>query len=50
MDKETKRRLNSLERRLDKQWAEQNAINQKATEALATILDLYAKYGHSKSE
>ncbi len=56
MDKETKRRkeilrrLNNLERRLDKQWAEQNAINQKATEAMSTLLDMYAKYGHSTSE
>ena len=56
MDKETKqrkeilRRLSNLERRLDKQWAEQNAINQKATEAMATLLDMYAKYGHSTSE
>ena len=56
MDKDTKRRkdilrrLNNLERRLDKQWAEQNAINEKATEAMATLLDMYAKYGHSTSE
>ena len=50
MDKETKRRIDKLERRLDKQWAEQNAINQKATEAMATLLDMYAKYGHSTSE
>ena len=56
MDKETKRRkeilrrLNNLERRVDKHWADQNAINQKATEAMATLLDLYAKYGHSTSE
>ena len=56
MDKETKqrkeilRRLSNLERRLDKHWADQNAINQKATEAMATLLDMYAKYGHSTSE
>ena len=56
MDKETKRnkeilrRLNNLERRVDKHWSMQNAINEKATEALATILNLYAKYGHSTSE
>jgi len=50
MDKESKRRLNSLERRVDKHWSMQNAINEKATEALATILDMYAKYGHSTSE
>ena len=50
MDKETKRRIDKLERRLDKHWADQNAINQKATEAMATLLDLYAKYGHSTSE
>ncbi len=50
MDKETKRRIDKLERRLDKQWAEQNAINEKATEAMSTLLDMYAKYGHSTSE
>jgi len=56
MDKETKRskeilrRLNNLERQVDKHWSMQNAINEKATEALATILDMYAKYGHSTSE
>ena len=56
MDKETKRtkeilrRLSNPERRLDKQWAEQNAINQKETEAMATLLDMYAKYGHSTSQ
>ncbi len=50
MDKETKRRIDKLERRLDKQWAEQNAINQKAAEAMSTLLDMYAKYGHSTSE
>ena len=50
MDKETKRRIDKLERRLDKQWAEQNAINEKAAEAMSTLLDMYAKYGHSTSE
>ncbi len=56
MEKETKRtkeilrRLNNLERRVDKHWSMQNAINEKATEALATILDLYAKYGHSTTD
>jgi len=56
MDKETKqrkeilRRLNNLERRVDKDWRAQNAINEKATEAMATLLDMYAKYGHSTSE
>ena len=56
MDKETKRtkeilwRLRVLERRVDKDWRAQNAINDKATEAFATILDMYAKYGHSTSE
>ena len=56
MDKETKRkkeilrRLNNLERRVDKDWRAQNAINEKATEAMATLLDMYAKYGHSTNE
>ncbi len=50
MDKETKRRIDKLERRLDKQWAEQNAINQKMGDAMSTLLDMYAKYGHSTSE
>ncbi len=56
MDKETKRRkeilrrLNNLERRVDRDWRAQNAINEKATEAMATLLDMYAKYGHSTSE
>ena len=56
MDKETKRRKeilrrhNNLERRVDKDWRMQNAINEKATEAMATLLDMYAKYGHSTSE
>ncbi len=56
MDKETKqrkeilRRLNNLERRVDKDWRAQNAINEKATEAMVTLLDMYAKYGHSTSE
>ncbi len=50
MDKETKRRIDKLERRLDKQWADQNAINQKMGDAMSTLLDMYAKYGHSTSE
>ncbi len=50
MDKETKRRIDKLERRLDKHWADQNNINQKAAEAMSTLLDMYAKYGHSTSE
>jgi len=50
MDKEILRRLNNLERRIDKDWRAQNAINEKATEAMATLLDMYAKYGHSTSE
>ena len=50
MDKETKRRLNNLERRFDKHWAQQNAINQKMGDAMSTLLDMYAKYGHSTSE
>ncbi len=56
MDKETKRRkeilrrLNNLERRVDKHWAAQNAINEKATEAMSTLLDLYTKYGHSTND
>jgi poly(A) polymerase Pap1 len=56
MDKETKqrkevlRRLNNLERRIDKDWRAQNAINEKAAEAMSTLLDMYAKYGHSTSE
>ena len=44
------RRINKQARRIDKMWADQNAINEKATEALSTIMDLYAKYGHSTSE
>jgi len=56
MDKETKqrkellRRLRNLERRVDKHWSMQNAINEKATEAMATLLDMHAKYGHSTSD
>ena len=56
MDKETKRtkeilrRLKNLERRVDRDWRAQNAINEKATEAMATLLDMYAKYGHSTSD
>ena len=56
MDKETKQRkeilqrLSRLERRVDKDWRMQNAINEKATEAMATLLDMYAKYGHSTSD
>ncbi len=56
MDKETKRRkeilrrLNNLERRVDKDWRAQNAINEKTAEAMSTLLDMYAKYGHSTSE
>ena len=56
MDQETKqikeiqRRLTRLERRVDKHWSMQNAINEKATEAMATLLDMHAKYGHSTSE
>ena len=50
MDKETKRRIDKLERRLDKYWVEQNRINQKMGETMSTILDMYAKYGHSTSE
>jgi len=56
MDKETKQRkeilqrLSRLERRVDKDWRMQNAINAKATEAMATLLDMYAKYGHSTSD
>jgi len=50
MDKEILRRLNNLERRIDKDWTAQNAINEKAVEAMSTLLDMYAKYGHSTSE
>ncbi len=43
MDKETKRtkeilrRLNNLERRIDKDWVAQNAINESATQAMTTL-------------
>ena len=47
---ELSRRINKQARRIDKMWADQNAINEKAIEALSTIMDLYAKYGHSTSE
>ena len=47
---ELSRRINKQARRIDKIWADQNAVNEKATEALSTIMDLYAKYGHSTSE
>ncbi len=44
MDKEILRRLNNLERRIDKDWRAQNDINEKAAEAMSTLLDMYAKY------
>ena len=47
---ELSRRINKLARRIDEMWAAQNSINEKATEALSTIMDLNAKYGHSTSE
>ncbi len=43
MDKETKRtkeilrRLNNLERRVDKDWRMQNTINESATKAMTTL-------------
>ena len=49
-EKEILKRLRRIERRLDKDWRAQNAVNEKATEAMATLLDMYAKYGHSTSE
>lgn len=47
---ELSRRINKLARRIDKMWADQNAINKAAVTAMATLTDLYAKYGHSASE
>ena len=47
---ELSRRINKLASRIDKMWVGQNAINEAAATAMATLTDLYAKYGHSTSE